>query len=205
VQCGAPEAAIPLLEQASDLEPDDRATRLALADALGAAKRYAEARSLLRALIDGFHGRRPKERAPVHYHLARLDLAVGDRARALVELDSATRIDPANPEILRTLAELARDDGQLERAEKSYRALLAVLRRQEEATNGIPPAIVRSEVLLELATIAERQGEGDRAKEILESALETAQTSDIESRRLEAALRARGDHVTLVRALETRL
>src|SRR6185369_6022684 len=107
-------------------------------------------------------GRRPKERAPVHYHLARLDLAVGDRARALVELDQATRIDPANPEILRALAELARDDGQLERAERSYRALLAVLRRQEE-TAGPAPAIVRSEVLLELASIADRQGEKERA------------------------------------------
>ncbi|MBX3258595.1 MAG: tetratricopeptide repeat protein [Labilithrix sp.] len=198
-----PDKAIPLLEQASDLSPDDNAVKLALADALGAASRFEEARTLLRTLVEAFGGRRPKERAPVHYHLARLDLAVGDRARALVELDAATRIDPANPEILQALAELARDDGQLERAERSYRALLTVLRRQEDATDDA--AITRSEALFELAQIATRQGESDRAKEILESAFELALESAVEARRLEGALRRAGDHVNLARALGARL
>jgi golgin subfamily B member 1 len=200
---GEPARAIPLLEQASDLSPDDNAVKLALADALGAAGRFDEARTLLRTLVEAFGGRRPKERAPVHYHLARLDLAVGDRARALVELDAATRIDPANPEILHTLAELARDDGQLDRAERSYRALLTVLRRQEEISDDAP--ISRSEVMFELSTIAGRQGEPDRAKEILESAFELSAESDVEARRLERALRAKNDHANLVRALEARI
>ncbi len=200
---GEPERAIPLLEQASDLSPDDNAVKLALADALGAAGRFEEARTNLRTLVDAFGGRRPKERAPVHYHLARLDLAVGDRARALVELDAATRIDPANPEILRTLAELARDDGQLDRAERSYRALLTVLRRQDEITADAP--ISRAEVMFELSKIATRQGEPDRAKEILESAFELSTESVVEARRLEAALRAADDHGNLVRALEARI
>ncbi len=200
---GEPDRAIPLLEQAADLSPDDNAVKLALADALGAAGRFDEARNLLRTLVDAFGGRRPKERAPVHYHLARLDLALGDRARALVELDAATRIDPANPEILRTLAELARDDGQLDRAERSYRALLTVLRRQESLTDEAP--ITRSEVLFELSQIALGQGESDRATEILESAFEVSVESAVEARRLEAALRKRGDHANLARALETRI
>ena len=200
---GEPERAIPLLEQASDLSPDDNAVKLALADALGAAGRFDEARTNLRTLVEAFGGRRPKERAPVHYHLARLDLAVGDRARALVELDAATRIDPANPEILRTLAELARDDGQLDRAERSYRALLTVLRRQEEIAEDAP--ISRSEVMFELSKIAVRQGEPDRAKEILESAFELSAESHVEARRLEAALRGADDHGNLVRALEARI
>jgi tetratricopeptide (TPR) repeat protein len=202
-RCGTPDLAIPLLEQASDLEPEDRTTKLALADALGAAERYAEARSLLRALVDGFGGRRPKERAPVHYHLARLDLAMGDSGQALVELDAATRIDPANPEILRTLAELARSDGQMERAERSYRALLAVLRRVDQPAADAP--IVRSEVLLELASIATLQGEKERAAELLESALEAASRSDVEGLRLEEALRAKGELTALARALEARI
>lgn len=200
---GEPDRAIPLLEQASDLSPDDNAVKLALADALGAASRFDEARTLLRTLVEAFGGRRPKDRAPVHYHLARLDLAVGDRARALVELDAATRIDPANPEILRTLAELARDDGQLDRAERSYRALLTVLRRQEEIRDDAP--ISRSEVMFELSMIAGRQGEPDRAREILESAFELSTESVVEARRLEGALRAAGDHASLVRALEARI
>jgi tetratricopeptide (TPR) repeat protein len=200
---GEPSSAIPLLEQASDLSPDENAVKLALADALGAASRFEEARTLLRTLVEAFGGRRPKERAPVHYHLARLDLAVGDRARALVELDAATRIDPANPEILRALAELARDDGQLERAERSYRALLTVLRRQEEATEDT--AITRSEAMFELSQIATRQGEADRANEILESAFELALENPTEARRLESALRRVGDHANLARTLTARL
>ena len=198
-----PEKAIPLLEQASDLAPDENPVKLALADALGAANRVDEARTLLRTLVDAFGGRRPKERAPVHYHLARLDLAVGDRAHALVELDAATRIDPANPSILRALAELARDDGQLERAERSYRALLTVLRRQEDATDET--AITRSEAMFELSQIALRQNETDRSNEILESAFELAAENTVEARRLEASLRRAGAHANLARALQTRL
>lgn len=203
LRTGNHDKAIPLLEQASDLAPDDNAVKLALADALGAAGRFEEARTLLRSLVEAFGGRRPKERAPVHYHLARLDLAVGDRARALVELDAATRIDPANPQILRALAELARDDGQFDRAERSYRALLTVLRRQEDTPDDAP--ITRSEVMFELAQIAERQGEADRAKEILESAFELSTENIVEARRLESALRKKGDDASLARALEARL
>ena len=208
-RCSAPAEAVPLLEQACDLEPNEQALRLSLADALGAAGRFEEARTLLKALIDGFGGRRPKERAPVHYQLAQLELAMGNRARALVELDAATRIDPANPEILRTLAELAREDGQLERAERSYRALLVVLRRREDdpppTGSELEAGVARSEVLLELSAIAARQGSDDRAREILESALEAAARSDFEELRLEAALRARSDFATLARALDARL
>ena len=201
-RCAQPELAVPLLEQASDLAPEDPTVRLELAGTLASARRFDDARAILQAMIDGFGGRRPKERAPVHYQVARLELAMGNRARALVELDTATRVDPQNPEILRTLAELARDDGQLDRAERSYRALLVVLRRREDA--GDTGGIARSEVLLELSAIAERQGEGERAREILESALEAA-TTDFEQERLEAALRARGDDETLVRVLEAKL
>jgi tetratricopeptide (TPR) repeat protein len=202
-RCSRPDLAIPLLEQASDLAQQDPSVRLQLAGALASASRFDEARAILQAMIDAFGGRRPKERAPVHYQIARLELAMGNRARALVELDTATRVDPQNPEILRTLAELARDDGQLERAEKSYRALLVVLRRREEA--GDNGGIARSEVLLELSVIANRQGEGDRASEILESALEAATKNEFEQERLESSLRARGDDETLVRVLEAKL
>lgn len=198
-----PERAIPLLEMARDLAPEERAVRLALSDALGLSGRIDEARVKLRAIIDDFAGRRPKERAPVHYHLARLDLVVGDRPRALVELDAATRIDPANPEILRTLAELSRDDGQLERAERSYRALLTVLRRHDVLQGAT--GISRSEVLVELAEIAQRQEQHDRAAELFESALEVAADSDAEGRRLERSLRERENFQGLVRALTQRL
>jgi tetratricopeptide (TPR) repeat protein len=198
-----PEAAIPLLEQSAVLEPEDRSIRLALADALVQSTRYPEARAVLRAVVDGFGGRRPKERGVAHYHLAQLEIAVGNRAQALVELDAATKIDPGNARILRALAELARDDGQIDRAERSYRALLVALKRPEESTDDFP--IVRSEVLLELSLIAAGQGQADRSRELVESALESASKNVVEGRRLERALREKKDFPTLVRALEARL
>jgi len=123
--------------------------------------------------------------------MAKLELRAGDRPRALVELDAATRIDPANPEILRALAELARDDGQLERAERSFRALLVVLRKDA--------GIARSEVFLELAAIARRQDDEGRAGELLESAFEAAARSTSEAFALERALRASGRFDMLAR------
>lgn len=201
-RCGEPERAASLLREAIEIAPDDHSIQLTLADVLGKAGRYEEARTIVQAKIDAFGGRRPKERASIHRQMAQLELAMGNRARALVELDAAARIDPQNPEILGQLAHLAEEDGQLERAEKGYRALLVVLRRRTEAAEQ---TLARSEVLLELSAIAGRRGEADRAREILESALETASESDFEQARLEQVLRARGDSETLVRVLEARL
>ncbi len=200
VRCGKPERAVPLLEQATALAPDDRPLRLRLAEALQEAGHADRARVLLRDMIDAFAGRRPKERATVHFHLARLHLRIGERAQALAELEAATRIDPANPEILRMVAELARDDGQLDKAERSYRALLAVVRRADDDA-----PVLRTEVLVELSALAERQGESERAAEIIESAFETAASSDAEAKRLEKALRAKGNDKGLLRALHARL
>lgn len=201
-RCEQPQRAVSLLREAAGLAPEDDSIQLTLAEVLGKAGRYEEARTIVQAKIDGFGGRRPKERASIHRQMAQLELATGNRARALVELDAAARIDPQNPEILRRLAHLAQEDGQLERAEKSYRALLVVLRRRTEV---VDETVARSEVLLELSTIAAQRGEAERAREILESALETASESDFEQTRLEGALRARGDGETLVRVLEARL
>ena len=201
--CAMPERAIPLLELARRLAPDDRDLSLLLADALRAAGRSDDARDLLKDMLSAFAGRRPKERAVVHFYLARLALTTGSRPQALAELEAATRIDPTNAEILRAVAELARDDGQFEKAERSYRALLAVLRRQAETDPRAP--IVRAEVFLELSLIAQRQGENDRAGEILESAFEAAATSDVDAARLDAALRAQGRHADLARSLEARI
>jgi predicted Zn-dependent protease len=201
--CNAPDRAVPLLEEACSLAPDDRRLKLALADALGAAGRADDARTLLKQLVDGFGQRKPKERAQVHFHLARLDLATGQRKQALAELDAAMRIDAANPQILRMVAELARDDGQLDKAERAYRALLTAVRKTEDAGDDAP--VLRTEVLVELSEIASRQGDESRAEEILESAFEIAASSEPEACRLERALLAKKKHTALVRAIEARI
>ncbi|EYF00893.1 tetratricopeptide repeat protein [Chondromyces apiculatus] len=199
---GSPAAAIPLLEEAIALAPDDLGLRLSRGRALAASERIPEADAALRAMLDEFGSRRPKERALVHYERARVLLTAGDRAGAMTELDLALRIDPAHPGALLAAAGLASDDGQLERASRSYRALLLVARRPRPGTDI---AVTRSEILVALADIARRQGEPDRETEQMESAFEAAREGDLEHQRLLIALRSRGRHDLLARGIEARL
>ncbi|WP_438038849.1 tetratricopeptide repeat protein [Sorangium sp. So ce128] len=221
---GSPAAAIPLFDEAIALAPDDLSLRLARSRALSAAGRTDDATAALRGIIADFGARRPKERALVHYELARVALATGDRARAMAEFDLALRVDPAHPDALHGLAGLALEDGQLERAHRAYRALLLVARRPRDegeglvgarrstmppmrSSVGLPPStsFSRAEVLLALGEIARRQGAPEREAEYVESAFEAARESDAEHEKLLAALRARGRHDLLARALEARL
>jgi tetratricopeptide (TPR) repeat protein len=196
----APAEAAVLLEQAVRLDPDDSALRLLLSDALGRAGRFDEAREILQAQIERYGARRPKDRALVHFALARVCLAAGLRAEALGELDVATKIDPAHPGILQLIARLAFEEGQLERAERMYRALLLVLGRGDD-----PDLPSRAEALLDLSEIAEQRDDAVRAGEFVESAFEAAHESSREAAALERVLAARGRHALLARAIELRL
>ena len=198
-----PAAAVPLLHEASTLTPDDGVLRRRLASALIASGRLEEAAAALRVLIAGYGTRRPKERGLVHYELARVSLAAGDRAAAVTELDLALRIDPAQPEILHLQARLALEEGQLERAARTYRALLLVVKRPREERG--PGGVSRAELLFELCEIAQLQGDAERSAEYLESAFETARETAPEAERLLAALRTRKRYDMLARALEARL
>jgi len=184
-RCGEPALAVPILERASALTPEDHAVSLLLAEALTRAERLDEARAILQSVVASFGRRRPKPRAAVHARLARLELAAGDLVRAMIELETAASIDQDDQEILRTLAETARDAGHLDAAEKAYRALLDGLRRHGEL--GEAPGMARSEVLLELHALAEQRGDSARAAEILESALETSAREDYDRQQLEGA------------------
>lgn len=194
-----PEAAVPLLEQAIELAPDEPALRLGLAAAFSKAGRFEDALVVLRSQLEQYGTRKPKDRALVHFQLARVSLAAGRRAEAIAELDLANKIDPAHPGILQALAKLAFEEGQLDRAEKQYRALLLVLGRDDE------DAPSRAEALLDLAEIAGRGDDAVRAAELVDSAFEAALENQREADCLEAALRARDRYDLLARALETRL
>jgi golgin subfamily B member 1 len=192
--------AVPLLEQAAQLVPEDTTLRRELAAALNAAGRRADAATVLSTLIASYGTRRPKDRALVHYELAKV-LAPTDRSRAAAELDLALRIDPAHPEILAMLARISMEDGQLDRAARTYRALLLIVRKPREEGLGLG----RAEVFLELGEISKLQGDAGRAAEYLESAFESARESPEESERLLVVLRRRGSHEMLARALEAKL
>jgi tetratricopeptide (TPR) repeat protein len=195
-----PASAIPLLEEAVRLEADDPKLRVKLALALSACARYAEAAGVLREQLERYGARRPKDRAEVHYELARVLLASDDEGTALTELDAASRIDPAHPAISALLASLAFRRGELDRAERMYRALLLTAGRDEQ--KGGPG---RTEALVALSEIATRRGDAGRAQEFLESAFEAALENPREAQLYEAALRAGGKDADLARLLEARL
>lgn len=206
---GRQELAVDVARRAVALKPDDVRAQYTLSDALADSGSPAEARAILGKIIDSFEGRRPKERARTHRHLAHAWLREGERQKGLEELELASKIDATNPEVLASMAALARDEEAWDRAERAYRALLTVLRRATAGRSGEadegPRRIAKTEVLLELALIATKKGEGERAEEILESAFEAADESPEEAVRFEKLLRSRGDRTTLVRSLKKRL
>jgi thioredoxin-like negative regulator of GroEL len=195
-----PEAAVPLLARAIELDPDDQKQRLQLGNALFLAKRYEEAAQVLSAQLERYGARRPKDRALAHFLLARVLIGAGQEAEALRELDAASKIDPAHPGITQLLARLALEQGQLERAEKMYRSLLLMLGR-DESREG--PS--KAEALIALSEISAQRGDSVRAGEFIESAFEAALESPADALALESALRSQARHDLLARAIETRL
>ncbi len=197
---GEPGAAVPLLEQATQIGPEDVELRLELSDSLSRAGSHAEASAVLRDQIDRYGARRPKERAMVHHALACELLALGEKNGALEELRAASRIDPTRAEVLNMTAKLSMDLGDLDAAEKTFRALLLVLGRGTATSD-----LSRVEALLDLSEIALRRDDAVRASEYVESAFEIALETDQETDAFERAARARGRNDWLVRVLEERL
>jgi tetratricopeptide (TPR) repeat protein len=203
-QLGELEVALPLLRRAVELHADDRGLRLSLADALRQAERFSEARNLLNELLTAFGRRRTPERARVHYQLAQIARKLGDLEAAQQELNLAASVDRDNLHMLKLLGDVARERGKLEEAERAYRTLLLLLGRSRQQETEDQPAIGESSVLFELYRIATERGQSERAKELLDSALEAGAHDEAEAQRLEAALREAGHHDLLLRALEQR-
>ncbi|HEY6079749.1 MAG TPA: tetratricopeptide repeat protein [Polyangiaceae bacterium] len=195
-----PSLAAPLLEQAIALDPDDQKLRLRLAQALFLAGSYPEAQAVLLEQIQRYGARKPKDRAQAHFQLARVLLASQNQSDALRELDAASKIDPAHPAIMQVLGRVAMEQGDFERAERMFRSLMLVVGRDED-----PEAPSKTEALLSLSELSLRRGDEARSQELIESAFETSSENGREALALEAALRNRGRHDLLARALQSRL
>ncbi|MBA3463683.1 MAG: hypothetical protein H0T46_27240, partial [Deltaproteobacteria bacterium] len=200
---GSPAKAIPALETALQLDPTDKDLRTALAIGQRVAGKVVEARTALTELINDFGRRRSPERAALHVELARVAQAEGKLDEAMSEMEAASKMDVSNAAIQKELAEMARTAGQLDKAERTYRALLLVVRRQPPGDDEA--AVGASEVLFELHALASSRGEADQAKELLESAMETAIQSDSEVRRLRRSLLAHDQGELLLKVLTKRL
>ncbi len=201
------QAAVPLLSRAAELVPGDMATLFVLSEALRLGERLTEAREVLGRVLAEFGTRKPKERALVHFELAKLALATKDRTGALTELDSASKIDPAHAGVLALLGDVALEEGQLLRAQRTYRGLLMVLRSQrgDKPAQAGQSQVHKSQVLVELAYIAERQREAERKAEFIDSAFEAAREDEAEYKALVAALDRRGYADLVAKALEREL
>jgi tetratricopeptide (TPR) repeat protein len=199
----SPAKAIPALETALALDPSAKELRAALAIGQRVAGKLPEARAALTELINDFGRRRSPERAALHVELARVAQAEGKIDEAMSEMESASKMDASNASIQKELAEMARGAGQLDKAERTYRALLLVVRRQPPGDDE--KAVGASEVLFELHKLATTRGERDQAKELLESAMETAIQSDAEVRRLRRSLLAHNEGELLLQVLDRRL
>jgi len=200
----APDKAVPVLERAIALGEADRGLRARLGDGLRVAGRLDAAATVLTNVVADYGRRRSAERANAHLLLARVLHAQGDRAAALDNLELAAGMDAGNPAIMQMLAQTARENGQLERAERSYRALLISARRADAPEPGAP-AIGAAQVLVELASIAAERGQKSQATELIESALEALANDDTQAPALQRMLAERGDDELLRRVLETRL
>lgn len=203
--------AIPLLEQAVKLSPTDRQLRSWLGEASRLGGQLEQARELLSNLLDEFGRRRTPERAHVHFQLALIDRAERKLDAALSHLDAASSISRSDALILRTLGDVAREKGELERAETAYRALLLLLSRgpapkEDGAVVGDgsgksgPSIEGESAILYELYKIAKERQDPDRARDLLDSALEKSE-NPAEAAVLEQTLRDAGEWELLHQSL----
>ncbi|MBL8718308.1 MAG: tetratricopeptide repeat protein [Myxococcales bacterium] len=180
----APGEAATLLEQATALQPEDRALLLLLCDALSASGRGKDAADVLRKIIESFGGKRSKELAVYHHRLAHALKAQGEQEPALAELDLAFKIDPGNIVVLRDLGRLALEANDLDRAQKTFRALLL------QKLDGLS-GITKAEVFFHLGEISEKQNDRAKAIQMYERAVET-DASLVHAKERVTALKAAG-------------
>jgi len=159
-------AASELLEQASQLKPDDRELLLELCDAYSESGRGKAAAEVLEKVVESYGGKRSKELGEIHRRLANAYLADGDTQRALEELDKAFRIEPGNVNVLKKLGEVALQADDLKKAQQMFRALL--LQRLDANS-----PITKAEVFMNLGEVHYRMGEKPKAIQMLERAVQS--------------------------------
>jgi tetratricopeptide (TPR) repeat protein len=118
----------------------------------------------LRQIIESFGRQRSKELATHQHRLGQALAAMGDAQGALASYDAAFKIDLTNVAILRDLGKLTHSTGDLDRAQKSFRALLL---QKLEPDSGIQKA----DVYFYLGDIAAKTDDQRKAITMLERAL----------------------------------
>jgi tetratricopeptide (TPR) repeat protein len=162
-----PQSAVAYLEQAVALAPGDREALLQLCDLYVAANKARDAIPVLEKIIESYGGRRAKEVALYQHRLGQAYEGLGDIEAALKHFDAAFKIDLTSVPILRDLGRLCLAKGDLERAQKTYRALLL-------QKLGPDSGIGKADVYCRLGEISSKQGDKVKAKAMLERAIAEA-------------------------------
>ena len=163
-QLGDPAGALAALERAVTLVPNDREALLSLCDVYVRAGRSADAIPVLEKLIASYGGRRAKEVAVYEHRLGQAYEGMQRLDDALKHYDNAFKIDLTSVAVLRDLGRLCLARGDLDRAQKTYRALLLQKLGDEQG-------ITKSEVYYRLGEISVQQGDKVKAKAMLERAI----------------------------------
>jgi tetratricopeptide (TPR) repeat protein len=161
---GDPGTAANYLERAVQLDGSDRGALVPLCDLYMVAGRQSDAVPILERIIESFGSQRSKELAAYYHRLGQALAGMGDADGALRAYDAAFKIDLTNVAILRDLGRLTHETGDLDRAQKSFRALLL---QKLEPDSGIQKA----DVYYYLGDIAAKQDDLRKAITMLERAL----------------------------------
>ncbi|MDB4928055.1 MAG: domain protein putative component of TonB system, partial [Myxococcaceae bacterium] len=165
-QLADPARAIGYLERAAALAPNDRDVLLPLVDLLSANGREADAVPIIERIIATFAGRRTKELAQWQHRLGQAHARMGNQLEALALYDAAFKVDLTSVPILRDLGILCLETGDLDRAQKTFRALL--LQRLEPGVG-----LTKADVYAYLGETLSLQGDKAKAIGMLERAIET--------------------------------
>ncbi|MGF1466213.1 MAG: hypothetical protein ACFCGT_08765 [Sandaracinaceae bacterium] len=158
-----PGSAAAYLERACALVPEDRGVLLPLCDFYIAAGRQQDAIPVLEQIIASYGTRRNKEVAVYHHRLGRAKESMGDLDGALEAYDAAFRVDLTNVQVLTDLGRLCMNRGDLNRAQKVFKALLL---QKLTADDGI----TKADVYFYLGDISAKLGDRRKAVSMLERA-----------------------------------
>jgi tetratricopeptide (TPR) repeat protein len=167
-------AAAELLERALELQPEDRDLMLALCDEFTASGRSKEAIEVLERVVESYGGRRSKDLGDIHMRIAAAHLADGDEEAALIDLESARKMDPGSIKVLHQLGQLSlrlgeKSEGEVrdahtKRAANSFRSLL--LQKLDDKS-----PVTKAQVFYYLAQVNLLEDDKKKAIQMLERAL----------------------------------
>jgi tetratricopeptide (TPR) repeat protein len=158
--------ALPYLERALAMSPDDPAVLEPLADLYFASNRLEEAAPLYTSLAERMQkARRMKDVGRLRFRLGAIAEKRGDDKTALGEYTSAHQIDPSHAQTMTALGRLYTTQSEWEKARGIYRKMLL---------QNLDPAagITKADVYLHLGEIHEKLNEQPKAVGMYERGLE---------------------------------